>query len=359
MAAIRKRGNRWQARVRIKGQATIEKSFSSKADAEAWAKITEAEIIRGVFIKRTDAERTTLGEALKRYEEEVTPTKRGADTERQRIKAWKADKIASKSLASIRSVDFAQWRNKRLKEVKPGTVRLELAVISNLFNIARKEWGFEGLANPIESIRLPSVQNARNRLFLNREEALLLDALRPVEREENGQWGSGCGNVWLLPLVRLALETAMRRGELLALRWENIRLAERVAHLPMTKNGNRRDVPLSSRAVEILNGLKLKTDGNVKQLPKGPVFPITANAVKLGFTRAVERARRRYVENGGTDDRMLIDLHFHDLRHIAVTRLADRLPNIVELASVSGHTDVRMLRRYYHPKAEDLAKKLG
>ena len=162
-----------------------------------------------------------------------------------------------------------------------------------------------------------------------------------------------------MPLVKLALETAMRRGELLALRWENIRLTDRVAHLPMTKNGNRRDVPLSSRAVEILNGLKPKTDSNVKQLPKGAVFPVTANAVKLGFTRAVKRARQTYEENGGYDERMLTDLHFHDLRHIAVTRLAERLPNIVELASVSGHTDVRMLRRYYHPKAEDLAKKLG
>lgn len=359
MAAIRKRGDKWQARIRIKGQAAIEKSFSSKTDAEAWAKITEAEMIRGVFIKRTDSERTTLCEALDRYEREVTPGKRGAETERQRIKAWKAERLASKSLATLRSTDFAQWRDNRLKAVKPSTTRLELAIISNLFNIARKEWGFEGLANPIESIRLPSVQNARNRLFFDGEEALLLDALRPIQREENGQWGSGCGNAWLLPLVRLALETAMRRGELLALRWENIRLADRVAHLPMTKNGNRRDVPLSTRAVEILTGLKPKADTKVKQLPKGPVFPITANAVKLGFIRAVERARRHYLENGGIDDRMLINLHFHDLRHTATTRLAERLPNIVELASVSGHTDVRMLRRYYHPKAEDLAKKLG
>lgn len=359
MANIRKRGDKWQARIQIKGTEQVAKSFSSKSDAEAWAKITESEIIRGVFIKRTDAERTTLGEALDRYKEEVTPTKRGAVTECQRIKAWKAEKLASKSLAALRSVDFAQWRDKRLQAVKPATVRLELAVISNLFNIARKEWGFEGLGNPIASIRLPSAQNARDRLFLDGEESLLLDALKPVEREENGQWGRGCGNPWLLPLVRLALETAMRRGELLALRWENIRMVDRVAHLPMTKNGNRRDVPLSSRAVEILYSLRPKTGGNVKQLQKGPVFLVTANAVKMGFTRAVERARRGYIEAGGTDDRMLTDLHFHDLRHIAVTRLADRLPNIVELASVSGHTDVRMLRRYYHPKAEDLAKKLG
>lgn len=351
MATVRKRGDKWQARVQIKGCAPLAKSFNTKVDAEAWAKITEAEIIRGVFIRRSDGERTTLAEALERYEREVTPSKRGAAIEKLRIKAWKADKLACKSLASLRGADFAQWRDKRLAAAKPATVKLELAVISHLFNVARKEWGYEGLNNPIDSMRLPTVHNSRNRLFLNGEEAALMYALTPVEREKNGQWGAGCGSEWLLPLVQLAIETAMRRGELLALRWEHVRLADRVAHLPITKNGSRRDVPLSSRAVDILKGLP--------RALRGAVFPITANAVKLGFTRAVSRARRKYVEDGGGDERMLTDLHFHDLRHIAVTRLAERLPNIVELAAASGHNDVRMLRRYYHPRAESLALKLG
>lgn len=351
MATIRKRGDKWQARIQIKGSTQVAKSFHSKVDAEAWAKITEAEMIRGVFIKRTDAERTTLAEALDRYEREITPGKRGSEQERERIKAWKADKLASKTLAALRSTDFAQWRDKRLKTVKPATVRRDIGLISNLFNIARKEWGYEGLANPIEAIRLPAENNARCRTFYDSEEQILLNALKPVAVGENRAMETGCTSPWMLPLVQLAVETAMRRGELLALRWENIRLAERVAHLPMTKNGHSRDVPLSSKAINIL-----------KALPRtlhGAVFPLTANAVKLGFVRAVKRARRHYVAAGGTDDRMLTDLHFHDLRHIAVTRLAEKLPNIVELASVSGHTDVRMLRRYYHPKAEDLAKKLG
>jgi integrase len=351
MAAIRKRGDKWQARVRIKGQAPIEKSFSSKTDAEAWGKITESEMIRGVFIKRTDAERTTLSEALDRYEREITPSKRSAEAEQGRIKAWKKYSLCSKSLASLRSTDFAQWRDMRLKTVKPGTVRRDLGLISNLFNIARKEWGFEGLANPIESIRLPADNDARSRTFYDGEELILLNALKPAALGENRPMLTGCVNVLLLPLVQLALETAMRRGELLALRWENIRMVDRVAHLPITKNGSSRNVPLSSKAVEILKALP--------RALRGPVFDLTANAVKLGFVRAVRRARRHYVESGGTDDRMLVGLHFHDLRHIAVTRLAEKLPNIVELASVSGHQDVRMLKRYYHPKAEDLARKIG
>jgi len=351
MAAIRKRCDKWQARVRVKGQPTIEKSFHTRADAESWAKIIESEIIRGVYFKRTLAEQTTLRDALDRYEKEITPSKRGADIEKQRIKFWKSSNLACKSLASLRSTDFAQWRDVRAKVVAAATLRKEIMLISHLFNIARKEWGYEGLINPIEGIRLPAENNARSRVFLEEEERFLLCALEPVERDAQGRLGSGCSNPWLRPIVKLALETAMRRGELLSLKWENIRLVDRVAHLPITKNGKSRDVPLSSAAIDILRSLP--------RTLRGVVFPVTANAVKLSFVRAVNRARRAYLKDGGTDDRMLIDLHFHDLRHIAVTRLAEKLPNIIELAAVSGHTDVRMLKRYYHPRAEELAKKLG
>lgn len=352
MATIRKRGVSWQARIQIKGVAELAKTFSNRQDAEAWAKVTESEIIRGVFIKRSAAERTTLAEALTKYEQEVTPNKRGAPQEVHRIKVWKANKLANKALASLRGVDFAQWRDKRLKEVAPATVRLELAVISNLFNVARKEWGIDGLQNPIEAIRLPTVSNARSRIFYAGEEAFFLAALESSERDANGRWGKVGRNGYLKPLVLLALETAMRRGELLAMRWEDVHLKDRVVHLPVTKNGNARTVPLSTKAVELLMRMPRRLYGEVFE-------GVTANAVKLAYMRAVKRARDAYVEAGGGDPRMLVDLHFHDLRHIAVTRLAEKLPNIVELAAVSGHADVRMLKRYYHPKAEVLAQKLG
>lgn len=351
MATIRKRGDKWQARVQLKGFDSSARSFNARADAESWAKIVESEMIRGQFIKRSDAERTTLGEALTRYETEVTAGKRGKEIEALRIKAWKSNKLAQKSLASLRSVDFTQWRDARLKLVKPSTVRREIALIQNLFNVARREWSFEGLLNPVEGLRLPSEKNARNRIFFEGEEAGVIAALDLSKRADNGCWQVGCCNSWLQPIVRLALETAMRRSELLALTWKYINLSNRVAHLPITKNGRSRDVPLSSAAVDILRSLPRNLHGSV--------FPITANALKLGFVRALARARRIYEEAGGHDPRMFADLHFHDLRHIAVTRLAEKLPNIIELASVSGHQDVRMLKRYCHPRAEDLAKKLG
>lgn len=351
MASIRKRNDKWQVRIRIKGFEPLEMSFSTHADADAWGKITEAEMLRGAYIKRSDAERTTLYAALDRYERELTPSKRGAAVELLRIKAWKANRLATKSLASLRSVDFARYRDERLKKVAPATVCRELDLVGNLFNVARREWGLEGLQNPVEAIRRPSVNNARDRVFREGEEALLIQALEDHAAQSGRKYRHGTRNVWVKPLVMLALETAMRRGELLALDWENIRLHDRVAYLPLTKNGSSRSVPLSSKAVAIL-----------KALPRtlhGPVFPITANALKLAFARAVTRARRLYIESGGTDARVLVDLHFHDLRHIAISRLAEKLPNVIELAAVSGHRDVRMLNRYYHVRAEDLAAKLG
>lgn len=352
MATIRKRGEKYQVRIQLKGFEPVGKSFSGKADAEAWGKITESEMLRGVYIKRTEAETTTLGDALGRYQREVTEGKRGKEVEFIRIKVWRATKLATKTLAALRSADFAKYRDERLSAgISPITIRRELSPLSHLFNIARKEWGFERLGNPVEGVSLPSVQNARCRLFLEGEEAMLLGAFTPAQRDEKGRLGSGSNNPWFLPLVRLAIETAMRRGELLALRWENVRLADRVAYLPMTKNGKSRTVPLSGKAIEVLKAMPRSLAGRV--------FPTTANAVKLGFVRAVERARKGYQSEGGDDPRVMVDLHFHDLRHIAITRLAEKLPNIIELAAVSGHEDVRMLRRYYHPKAEALALKIA
>lgn len=117
-------------------------------------------------------------------------------------------------LGVLKASDFASFRDARAKEgAAAATIRLELAVISNLFNVARKEWSFEGLANPIEAMRLPTAKNARNRLFLNDERGLLLRALEPAQRKGNGHLSTGCGNSFMRPLVVLALATAMRRGE--------------------------------------------------------------------------------------------------------------------------------------------------
>lgn len=345
MASIRKRNGKWQARVRIKDQPSIEKTFTSRSDAEAWGKIIESEIIRGIYIKSDAANRMTLSLALEKYERLISSKKRSGEIEKYRIERWKRSNLASRSLASLKGVDFANWRDSRLSSAKPATVRLELALISNLFTIAQKEWGIDGLTNPISSIRMPSVQNARNRLFDESEEHYLLCAL-----DTNGLVSS-CKNRFIKPIVLLALETAMRKGELLSLQWENINFKDRVAYLAMTKNGSSRFVPLSTMALSVLH--------NLTPSKNGAIFRLSSNALNLAFNRAIARARKDYQVDDGRNERFLEDFHFHDLRHIAITRLSEKLPNIIELAAVSGHKDVRMLKRYYHPCIKNLAKKLG
>ncbi len=287
---------------------------------------------RGIFVSRTEAESTTLRELLERYREEVTPLKKGAAPESARISALLRHTLSARIVASIRGVDIARYRDERLKKVTPATVKRDLVVLSHLFEVARKEWGMH-VQNPVRDIKLPPDARARDRRLQidkggeDSEERRLLNACLEAR------------NPYLLPIVRLALETAMRQGELVGLRWEHVDLTRRIAHLPDTKNGEARTVPLSSTAVEVLRALPRSIHGEV--------FPgLTTEAVKRAFARARRRAG-------------LEDLHFHDLRHEATTRLFERGLNIMEVATITGHKDLRMLRRYTHLKAEELATKLG
>lgn len=352
----------WQAKIRRRGHIAS-KTFRTKTEADAWARQVEAEIDRGIWHNNREAEATSLKEALKRYKREVTPTKRGAATEEYRINAWMEHKLAKKPLAALRGADFAEHRDERLAAGCAGsTVQKELALISSVYETARREWGMEALVNPLRAVRKPAAAAGRDRVFIADEETRLLNACTPQTRDR-GQFAAGAVSPMLQPVVRLALETAMRQGELAGLLWENIDLNAQVARLPMTKNGTARNVPLSSTAVSILRGLPGNTE-NVKTLRRGPVFGLTPNAIKIAFGRAVKRARKAYeseckAAKTKPDPHIMVDFTFHDLRHVATTRLAEKLPNVIELAAVTGHKDLRMLKRYYHPRAEDLAKKLG
>lgn len=364
MATFRQRASGyWQAIVRRKGHPVESATFEKKVDAEAWARGLETAMDRGAFVSMREAEETTLYSALERYEREVTSTKRGAATEAYRIAAWREHKLAKMSLAGLRGSHFAEYRDSRLKAgCAASTVTKELALISHLFSTARREWGMEGLLNPLAAVKKPTVSNSRERLFIEDEEVRLLAACAPQARE-SGKFAAGAQSPTLALAVRFALATAMRQGEIAELKWENVDMQRRVARLPLTKNGDARAVPLSSGALAVLQEL-LVTRGNVQDLPRGPVFKTTANALKIGFSRAIKRARATYEtecaeQRTYCDPRILVDLHFHDLRHVATSRLAERLPNVIELAAVTGHKDLRMLKRYYHPKAEDLALKLG
>ena len=334
----------WHARVRRKGYPPQRKSFTRKDDAEAWARRVEGDLDRGQWTDRASAETITLHALLDDYVLEVAPLKRGADVEIIRLRSLQRDPISSYSLLAISPAVVARWRDARLAGGAQGsTVNRELNLLSAVINWGIRERMIALPGNPVASVRRPAPVRARDRRLEPGEEQRLLEALgdhagdvRGAKR--SGGYRVGTRNRWLRPLVQLAVETAMRQGELLALTWGNVDLEARTAHLEDTKNGEARTVPLSSRAVAVLEALPHSIDGRV--------FPLTAQAVKLAWKRATKRAG-------------LEDLHFHDLRHEATSRLAEKLPNLIELAAVTGHKDLRMLKRYYHPRAEDLAKKLG
>ncbi len=332
MASFRKRGpNRWQAQVRKKGYPTQTKSFRTRAAAAQWVRSIECEMDQGLFVSRNEADTTTVAELLERYLRERTVLKKGAEPEACRIRALLRHPLALRYAGAVRGVDIAIYRDERLAKVSNGSVRRELTILSQLFKIARKEWGIY-VNNPVREIELPAPNAPRCRR--------LQDGPTESESEETRLLSAclRCRNSYLLPVVKLAIETAMRQSELVGMHWRHIDLKRRTVFLPLTKNGDSRTVPLSTVAVAVLSALPRGI--------KGDVFPgLTAEAIKKAFIRAVR--------NAGIDD-----FHFHDLRHEATTRLFERGLNIMEVATVTGHKDLRMLRRYTHLKAEDLAKKL-
>jgi integrase len=327
VATLRKRNNgHWQARVR-KASQTITKTFIHKVDAERWARQVEVEIQKGGYTNLVLAERTTFAEIIERYITEVLPTLRGGKADFVRLKALARRPIAKLNIVALTPQKIAQHRDERLKEIAPATVIRELSYFSSIINHARREWGIH-INNPVTLVAKPKSTQGRTRIMDTTETNALFEALRPVGRK----------SIWMLPLVRLALETAMRRSELLGLRWEHVDIEKRTIFLQLTKNGTSRTVPLSTHAIQILTEIPRMIDGQV--------FPITHEVVSQAFNRARKQA--------GVED-----IRFHDLRHMAITRLAEKLPNLIELSAVSGHKSLAMLKRYYHPNPEMLALKIS
>jgi len=296
-----------------------------KSEAEEWATGIESEMLRGVFVSRREAETTTLGEALERYRDEVMPHKRGAAQERARISKLLEHPLSSRTLMSIRGRDIAAYiRAHGADGAAANSIRLDLALLSHTYTVARSRWGMEALTNPVALARTaaPRLPAGRNRRLREGEEERLLVAAPPK----------------FAAVIRWALATAMRRGEIAALQWEHVNLKRRGAHLPDTKNGTARTVPLSREAVGVLKSLPRRIDGSV--------FGMSANAIGLAWQRTRVAAG-------------IEGLHFHDLRHEAISRLFERTDlDAMEIARISGHRTLAMLSRYTHLRAHHLADRL-
>jgi len=275
----------------------------------------------------------TVREALENYRSRISILKKGYAQEKYRIEQISRSFLGAKIVREVTSVDIATYRDNRLQEINPktgkplssSTVRLEMSLLSNFFDISRIEWGICE-SNPVANVRKPKIPPGRDRRLTPREDRLIL---RYCHNHVNPE---------LYSIVVLALETAMRQGEILRLQWEHLNLKSRVAHLPETKNGTKRDVPLSIKAQAALIRLGVKTNGRVfSYTPEGLKSTWRFMLVKLGIE----------------------DLHFHDLRHEAISRLFELGSlDMMEVAAISGHKSLAMLKRYTHLKAQRLVRKL-
>ena len=323
----------WQAKVRRLGYPPQSKTFDSKAKAEAWVRQVEGEMDRGAFIPRAEAESTTLMQLLGRYLEEVTPGKRGATGERSHLRMIRQDPVGRCFVGTITGKDLAAYKARRLKAVSASTLNRELNILSHVFTIAAQEWHIHlPWGNPVRLVSRPRVQDKRERRLVGDEQVRLLAAAEAYGCSAPNS-GGGIG-----PIITWAIETAMRRGEIAGMRWEHVDRKARVLLIPETKTGTPRRVPLSTGAMRVLERLPRRLDGLV--------FGMHPASLSRAFAHVCKAA--------GVEG-----LTFHDLRHEATSRLFEKGLNPMQVAAITGHKTLQMLKRYTHLRAEDLVGMLG
>ena len=331
MATFRKRSGGWRAEI-VKRGVRESQTFPTKAQATAWATQREAEILAGVPGHSAGVS-SSLSEALKRYKLEVSPTKAGRRWEEVRLDKLDNDlEFVGERIGDITPDQIAEWRDARLKVVASPSVRREMTLLSSVFEIAKREWRW-CKANPVREVKRPSNGRPRDRRIQPDEERKLLARLGYVEGAKPETLQQELAYAFLI-----AIETAMRQGEILGMTKANTHLAQRYVRLDATKNGDSRNVPLSLRAVELLERLiEVATD-------RQELFRL-----KSASADAMFRKVRNELE--------IVDLHFHDTRHEATTRLARKL-DVLDLARMTGHRDPRSLMVYYNATATEVAGRL-
>jgi integrase len=328
MASIDKRGNVWRARVRIHGFKDKTRSFDKRAEAQEWAGRIESQLLAGVDTVPDLDGQMTLGEALEKYAHEVSPKKKGAPQELRRIRAWQKRAVAPVKLSLLTPAHFNEFKVEReeVDEVADNTIRLDLMVVSALFKKAKTAWQMPYLNNPIAGVDLPSTSKWRDRR-LSESEALRLEARLSAHSSYLFQL-----------IVRFALNTAARRGEILRLKREDVNLKRRHVIFRDTKNGENRVVPLSKSAYEAVDQA-LKTHEDEYAFPMG-------ESTLYRMWREVLKAAK------------ITDFRFHDLRHEATSQLFERGLTTMEVQKITGHKTLSMLLRYTQMDAGHVVKRL-
>ncbi|ASP32244.1 site-specific integrase [Labrenzia sp. VG12] len=331
MASIRKRSGKYHVQVRRQGFPTQTKSFSHLKDAKEWARQKELEADRGELeSSKADLKKYTLGDIVTRYLDEVVPLKKQS-VETTTLKAFLRHPICSKRLDLLTTADFAAYRDERLQSIAPISLKRQLAPISHAFEISKTEWDIPIRDNPVEKLTLKARDNRRERRLKEGEQEKLIEAARTRQ------------NPLIEKVIKFAIETGMRRGEILGLRWDQVDLKRRSVTILEAKNGYSRTTPLTPGAFALLQAMRSEAED--ENLMSKRVFPLSPVALRMAWQRMLAK----------TD---IEDLHFHDLRHEAISRFFEMGLTVPEVASISGHRDMKMLMRYAHADTTRLAKKL-
>ncbi len=323
--SIIKRGNKWKVEIRKKGQASVYKTFADKLEAQKF----EAE--QKILARNPKAviKYKLFDDALNRYANEVSIHKAGERWEIIRLEKFRRDPISLLPLSLITVDDINQWIIQRSKTLKPNSILRELNLLSSVFEYAIKwRWCSN---NPVRQSDKPKSGKHRTRRISDAELSLILEKLNYADDAEISMGKQAVAVAFLL-----AIETGMRQGEIYNLTWDNVHFDDRFVHLLTTKNGDSRDVPLSPRAIFLLKKMQGQHDKKV--------FPYPQASGGASFRKALKKAEIK-------------DLHFHDSRHEACSRLA-KIFSMLELAKIIGHRDPRNLMIYYNPTASELAEKL-
>ncbi|MBO8203959.1 site-specific integrase [Prochlorococcus marinus CUG1415] len=316
MATIRRSGSGWQVLIRRKNYVgPRSRTFLSRDLAKSWADAVE-ERTKKVFPNIP----ITLGEAINDYINGPLLLHRSAENEKYPLRVTAESWLGDVPLSDLQIKHFAVWRDERLLKVKPNTVMRELRILRVLIDWAKDERGVEIKDNPARNLRVRGTGDARAPFFTDQDERRLLYELSQISNKNH------------LRLTKLALTTGFRRSELLSLTWRNIDLKKKLLYIyrkncaAIDNSTGLKLVPMPEKALKILEELQVR-DGKVIELSKG--------AARNGFDKARKKAG-------------LETLRFHDLRHIAISRMWRSGMNALEISACSGHRDIKMLMRYSH-----------
>ena len=328
MATIRQRQNKsWQVIIRRKGFPQQSKVFIKKDDAVRWARVIEAECDRGWVKNYTQLDSTLFGDLIRRYLEEISPTKRSYERELSRLKLINSQ-LGQYSLSQLNPDKIALYRDLRLSQgCSGGTVIKDINSISHVIEVAIREWGYHALLNPTKFIRKPKRASHRVRRLSQDEE----DRILSYAKESSA--------LMLEAIIIFAIETGMRLGELLKATWNDI--DEGLLTIHESKNGEARTVPLTSIALNTINNLP-------HSIATRRLFWCW-NSVS-GFQSTWQRLIKRAGLQG---------LRFHDLRHEAISRFFEKGLNPMEVAAISGHKSMQVLKQYTHIHPSFLMQKIN